>query len=112
MNFTPGKYNCFVSPSLLMFTSSNYKNRGGYVCLYYFLVCHHPCSACIIIVIPIPSFYGFWHGASLHLHTFYGNVFYTCFTSVLRYIVDICVDIVRKKRIGKNMLCNLSKKEF
>ena len=33
---------------------------------------------CLYIVIPIPCFYGFWHGASLHLHTFYGNVFYTC----------------------------------
>ena len=29
---------------------------------------------CLYIVITIPSFYGFWHGASLHLHTFYGNV--------------------------------------
>ena len=51
---------------------------------------------CLYIVIPIPSFYGFWHGASLHLHTFYGNVFYI----LLVFNIHECVDIVRKKRIG------------
>ena len=52
---------------------------------------------CLYIVIPIPSFYGFWHGASLHLYTFYGNVFHTCFTI---HCIHVCVDIVKKERIG------------
>ena len=33
----------------------------------------------VLLVFLVSMF--FWHGASLHLHTFYGNVFYTCFTS-------------------------------
>ena len=54
---------------------------------------------CLYIVIPIPSLYGFWHGASLHLHTFYGNVFYTCFTSFNIHCIHVCVDIVRKGNV-------------
>ena len=47
--------------------------NGGNVC---FVVCHHPCSACTSRYLFLVSV--FWHGTSLHLPTFYGNVFYTC----------------------------------
>ena len=43
----------------------------------------------LYIVIPIPCFYGFWHSASLHLHTFYGNVFYTCITCIIFDLLNI-----------------------
>ena len=67
----------------------------------------------LYIVIPIPCFYGFWHSASLHLHTFYGNVFYTCFTSFNIHCIHVCVDIVRKRRFGKCMCgATSAKKHF
>ena len=53
---------------------------------------------CLYIAVPIPSFCGFGHGASLHLHT---EMFLYLFHYFLIYIVYMCVDIVRKKRIGK-----------
>ena len=49
--------------------------NGGYVRNVLLFSCMSSSLFCLYIVIPIPSFYGFWHGASLHL---YGNVFYTC----------------------------------
>ena len=51
-------------------------------------------------MIPIPSLYGFWHGASLRLHTFYGNVFYTCTYTVKVEILGSVIFSVNGKRHG------------
>ena len=68
----------------------------------------------LYIVIPIPCFYGFWHSASLHLHTFYGYILVSLLFNI--HCIHVCVDIVRKRRFGKCTTCmcgaTSAKKQF
>ena len=64
---------------------------------------------CVYIAIPIPCFYGFWHGASLHLHTFYENVFVLVSLVFSIHCIHVCVE---KGDWEMYVWCNLSKEAF